>query len=741
MSLHRRILSASLGTTVAVVLLVAAASAHALSSKPANGYVTNGPVDAIAPTANAIYLGGHFTQVGPRTGPGVGINASTGKSRGLAQVAGGRVFAVAPDGSGGFFVGGSFTRVGMAARRNLAHILSSGHVDPGFSPDPDAPVAALAVSGSTVYAGGAFTSIGGQPRSAIAALDASTGEATSWNPDAGSSFSDGPAVRALAVSGSTVYAGGFFTSIGGKSRSNIAAVDATTGVAASWNPNPNSEVFALRVSGSTVYASGFFTSIGGKSRRHIAALNTTTGAATGWDPNADGNVYALAASGSAVYAAGTFHHVGGMARNDIAALNPTTGAATSWNPNVQYPSNPTLTVVNALRVSGSTVYAGGLFGRIGGQSRHNIAGLSATTGAATGWDPNANDQVDALAVSGSTVYAGGDFTSIGGEARHNLAALDPTTGALESWNPNATTLRKYGQDTVYDLTVSGSTVYVGGFFDHLGGEPRSSLGAVDATTGAVRGWDPNPKDPLGEIGFIEAIRVSGPTVYAGGYFATIGGKSRNNIAALDASTGAATSWNPNSADGNINALSVSGSKVYVGGNFEHIGGKVRNCAAVIDATTGAATSWNPRATGGTPPNPQVWALNLSGSRVYAGGYFTGIGGQPRNFIAAVNTTGGGATSWNPDAESVPFGEPPVVYALRVDGSIVYAGGAFDAIGGQPRSHLAALNAAGGAATSWDPQPDDTVQALALGPDGSVWVGGEFRGFPTAEQSGIARFEP
>ena len=159
-----------------------------------------------------------------------------------------------------------------------------------------------------------------------------------------------------------------------------------------------------------------------------------------------------------------------------------------------------------------------------------------------------------------------------------------------------------------------------------------------------------------------------------------------------------------------------------------IGGKARNCIAVIDATTGAATSWNPHATGGTPPNPQVWALNLSGSKVYAGGYFTGIGGQPRNFIAAVNTTGGGATSWNPDAESVPFGEPPVVYALRVDGSIVYAGGAFDAIGGQPRSHLAALNAAGGAATSWDPQPDDTVQALALGPDGWSGLGGSSGAF-------------
>ena len=34
----------------------------------------------------------------------------------------------------------------------------------------------------------------------------------------------------------------------------------------------------------------------------------------------------------------------------------------------------------------------------------------------------------ALAVSGSTVYAGGSFTSIGGEERHGIAALDATTG-------------------------------------------------------------------------------------------------------------------------------------------------------------------------------------------------------------------------------------------------------------------------------------------------------------------------
>jgi hypothetical protein len=77
---------------------------------------------------------------------------------------------------------------------------------------------ALAVSGGTVYAGGQFTSIGGQPRSRIAALDAASGSAIGWNPNA-----DG-AVRALAVTGGVVYAGGEFTTIGGNSQAYIAAI-------------------------------------------------------------------------------------------------------------------------------------------------------------------------------------------------------------------------------------------------------------------------------------------------------------------------------------------------------------------------------------------------------------------------------------------------------------------------------------------------------------------------------------
>jgi len=69
-----------------------------------------------------------------------------------------------------------------------------------------------------VYAGGAFTSIGGRPRNCIAALDATTGAVTDWNPDA-----DG-VVWSLAASASTIYAGGGFARMGVFPAANVAAI-------------------------------------------------------------------------------------------------------------------------------------------------------------------------------------------------------------------------------------------------------------------------------------------------------------------------------------------------------------------------------------------------------------------------------------------------------------------------------------------------------------------------------------
>ena len=60
-----------------------------------------------------------------------------------------------------------------------------------------------------------------------------------------------------------------------------------------------------------------------------------------------------------------------------------------------------------------------------------------------------------------------------------------------------------------------------------------------------QGWQP-AGTRMPTVMFMPLRQVSG-VVYAGGYFGTIGGKTRNNIAALNDS-GVATSWNPNAND-------------------------------------------------------------------------------------------------------------------------------------------------------------------------------------------------
>ena len=142
-------------------------------------------------------------------------------------------------------------------RTNLAHIRADHSVDPNFNPYVNDAVNTLAVSGSTLYAAGQFTSIGGQPRTYIAALDRADGSVKAFNPNANAG------IRALAISsdGAIIYAGGSFTVIGGQPRISIAALNAggpLDGTATlTFNPSATGTlgsgvVDALAISGSTL---------------------------------------------------------------------------------------------------------------------------------------------------------------------------------------------------------------------------------------------------------------------------------------------------------------------------------------------------------------------------------------------------------------------------------------------------------------------------------------------------------
>lgn len=658
--------------------------------------LTNGQVNAEIVQDGKLFIGGSFTNVGPRTGCAVPVDTALG-----AIVAGfptvvGVVNTVVSDSAGGWFLGGTFSSVGGQPRNNLAHVRSDFSVA-AWDPSPNQQVLALAFRGGVLYAGGDFTTIGGESRARIAGLDSASGAATAWNPGANAT------VRALVATDSVLYAGGTFTSLGGQARSRLAAIDLAGGTASPWNPGSNGTVFALDAGSGVVYAGGFFSVLGGQSRVDLAAVDAVTGAATAWNPKPDNQVFAVLLSGSRLYVAGGFTKFGvATFRGRIAAIDVATGNPLAWNPGAN-------STVLALSTHGPVVYAGGDFTSMGTLPRTFVAAIDSASGATTAWNPSSYGTVNALSARGGAVYVAGVFNGIGGAVRQNLAQVDLGSGALTAWNPDAN-----GQ--VFALLPRAGTILAGGQYSSVGGQLRNNLAAIDASSGLATSWNPNAN------GLVSALAMSGDAVYAGGIFSTIGGQSRNNLGAVDATTGLASAWNPN-VDGQVFTIAPAAGKVYFGGLFFNVGGQPRSQIAAVNDGSGALLPWNPNANG------TVRSMILNCGTMYVGGFFTTLGGQARNRIAILDPSTGLATSWNANSDG------PVL-TLALEGGALYASGPFTTIGGQVRPRIASINPVSAVPTSWNPGADNIVRAFAL-ESGTLYMGGAFAHIGSQTVSNLA----
>lgn len=679
----------------------------------ADNWVTNGRVvsSALSSDGNTIYIAGDFTRVGPRSGGGVPVETSSGTAVASYPRVEGIVHASASDNAGGWYIGGKFRFVGNLPRNNIAHIRADGSVNPDWNPDAtsiinaNATVNTIVVAGSTVYVGGEFSRIGGQPRNALAALSTVTGLATSWDAAAvGVNF--WPGVNVLKLSGQTLYIGGGFSSIGGQARTNLAALDVSTGLATPWSPNPNGSIVAMDLSDQAVYVSGSFGSIGNQSRFNLAAVDRATGLATNWNPAPNGLPYTLAISGQTLYTAGRFLTIGGQTRRGIAALSLDTGLASTLNVS----GNDNITT---LAISGQMLYIGGSFTTIGSRTQPNLAAMDLTTGLITSWSPVVNDTVTSIGVSGPAIYIGGQFSLIGGTVRNYIAALNTNTGMATDWNPDANL-------AVRAVGVSGSTVYVGGSFTRIGGQSRNALAALDATTGLANlTWNPNANNNSTTFpGSVSKLAISGQTVYIHGNFINVGGQPRSQLAALDATTGLATAWNPGSP-GAINTFVISGQTLYLGGVFSSVAGQPRTGCAAFDTSTGLLTAWNPSLS--TTANALVInSITTSGSTAYIAGNFVSSGGQASAGITAVDASSGLSLGWNPYPTHPLLGW--ITYSLASNGQDVYLGGDLSLpLPGTPQS-LVALDASTGLGTNWNPQVSGTVLSLTVS-NAVIYAGG------------------
>ncbi len=430
-------------------------------------------------------------------------------------------------------------------------------------------------------------------------------------------------------------AGGNFTFIGGQPRNRIARLGAATGSADGFDPNASDVVFSIAVQADgkiLAGTSGFFAGLAGQIRIGVARLErdgrldqTLNLSAVGSEIRAT----AIQPDGKIIIG-GSFTSILGVARNNIARLNTDGTLDLGFDPNATAIANGNANVLSIAVQSDGKILAGGNFTSIGGQLRRRIARLDAATGAADSFDPNADNAVLSIAVQpDGKILAGGAFANIGGQPRHGLARLDSATGAADAFDPGA-------NSAVVAMTVQpDGKILAGGTFTFIGGEQRNGMARLDATVGLADSFNPNATGTIGNTAVSSIALQPDGKILAAGAFTNIGGQPRNNIARLDATSGAADAFNPN-ADSFVRSIALEADgKILAGGDFTSVGGQPRNHLARLDGMSGAADAFNPNA-----DNTVLSIAIQADGKILAGGVFTAIGGlsgEPRNLFARLSS--------------------------------------------------------------------------------------------------------
>ncbi len=740
-------------------------------STPAATWVPDGgtgdvpEIRAIEQSGSYVYVGGDFKYFGPRTGslasisrtdysydasfPEVAGNDFSSPTGSPSPAPSASVRTIAPDGSGGWFIGGDFTHVGGQPRQRLAHILSDNTVDPNWNPGANGSVRALVVSGSDLFVGGDFTTIAGQNLNRLARLSTTSGAATGSLPGVtGLAGATDTSVRSLALSGTTLYVGGIFSYIGADPRSDIGSVNTITGQTTTWAPNAKGSVRAMGISGTTLIVGGNFTEIAGAAKQHAAAFDAAGALISSWRADTDGPVNAIAPAATTLFLGGEFQNIttnsGTTQRKYVAKLNTSNGTLTTWSPS-QAPNS----YVRAVATPGDgTVYIGGDFTSVGGQARNYIAQLSAsgTPASVLGFTRNLGNTVRAVGVSSARVIAGGNFRTADATKRANLAKLNASTGEPTSWAPEP-------DAAVNTLELANERLWVGGEFTSLldsqgNPQPRQRLASfsnvVPATSIDV--------EPVGEPALtnwsasssaaVNAITSAAGKLYVGSSGSiTQNAESRSNLASFSLTSGAIRTWNP-APNASVGALAATPEAVFLGGNFTQVGGQSRYKAASVKASDASLNSWQPF-TQGVGSEPWVHALEVAGDVVYVGGSFVTLRDTnntypTRNHLGAFKVADGKLTDWSPDANGP-------VDALAVDGISVFASGRFSAVSGAQRNGFVAIDAGTSDVLPiapqihWGTYDQFSGRVIDVSKE-RLYVGGAMYSIGPNAQSGLARFD-
>ncbi len=341
------------------------------------------------------------------------------------------------------------------------------------------------------------------------------------------------------------------------------------------------------------------------------------------------------------------------------------------------------------------ILVGGDFTSMGGTARNYMARLLTDGTLDLGFNPNPSNYVNCVAVQADgKILLGGSFTTVGGTTRNGIARINPNGGLDSTFNPSA-----YNVSSVAPQT--NGQILIGGSFTSVGGTPRGYVARLNADGSLDSSFNPNVSHWITCV----AVQPDGKILIAG-MFLEVNLTSRKHIARLNPDGTLDTGFNPNVVafmGSIVSTLAIQpDGKILMGGYFNTVGGTARTNLARLLADGSVDASFSPVVSS----EPSAIVLQADG-KILLGGIFSSVAGTARSYLARVNPDGTLDAGFDPNPNFLVK-----ALALQTDGQIL-VGGNFTAVGGVTRNYIARL--LNGPASQTLSVPDPTrVQWLRSG---------------------------
>ncbi|MBL8061663.1 MAG: S-layer homology domain-containing protein [Anaerolineales bacterium] len=592
-------------------------------------------------------------------------------------------------------------------------------------------VEALAMIGSDLYAGGAFAVSSVPTGIYIAKWDGSNWSGLGSNGSGGSSLNS--PVQALAVMGTTLYVGGYFSNVNNNgsvltAADYVAAWDGTNWSALGSNGASDGSVTAspvndLQVIGTDLFVGGAFTNVNNNGvslpeADYIAKWDGTNWSALSSNGSGNGSisstVQALTAIGTDLYVGGGFTNVnnGGTslgAADYIAKWDGTNWSALGSNGS----SNGSLSSsVFSLANDGVNLYVGGTFQNVnnGGTSLPTVDTIAkwdgsnwsgfGSNGAGNGFLPTSNTNVFAIGILAGDVWIAGQFLDPNNagtvlDAADHLARWDGSSWNAAVEDSNGSIVSVFGASSlrVNAILVDGTDVYVGGDFTNVSNQGVNILAADYIVKWDGTNWSALGSNGVGEGSInstVETLAMDGNgNLYVGGQFFNV---NNNGVSLPEADYIAkwdGTNWHALGSNGSSNgalnnlvySIATSGNDIYVGGGFTNVNNNGVSLPAADYAAKWDGTNWSALGSNGASDgslNSNVYSLDADGSNVYVGGNFQNVNNNGVSLPEADYIAQWDGTNWhalgNNGAGNGSLNS--LVDVLKVSGTNVYVGGNF-----------------------------------------------------------------